>query len=520
MADKTDLQYTPLEDINKLHATLRAGHNSGKLRSIEYRKYQLLQLAYLVKDNAKRFEEALTADLGRPVLETYFFEINSTIGDIKAIHSSVEKWAKPTKPPFSLNFAAMRPVIYKEAKGIVLIISPFNYPLWLSVPPLAGAIAAGNSVLLKPSESTAAVSALFAELIPKYMDPDVLAVVNGAIPETTRLLELPWDHILYTGNGRVGKIVATAAAKHLTPVTLELGGKSPVIIDPNCDLETAARRILWGKVVNAGQTCVAPDYILVPRSFQDKFIDALIAQYKQFYPDGQIKDDQFSNLVSPGAFRRVKGLLDATKGQIVIGGETIEEKKYIAPTIVKDVTAEDALMSEEIFGPVLPIVPIADIDEAITFINERDHPLALYVFSRDDEIKKKVFRNTKSGAAVANETVIHCAVDGLPFGGVGPSGYGAHTGKYTFDIFTHLRSSIDPPSWVDKILGFRFPPYTSKKLKTAETALGVSLPTRPTGPPADVRPTSRGLGKWVLLLLAALVAGGLTKRSKSLTAAT
>ncbi|KAF8633137.1 hypothetical protein AX17_004638 [Amanita inopinata Kibby_2008] len=513
---KTELQYTPLEEIEGIHAALRAGQDSRKLRSLEYRKYQLLQLAYLLKDNTQRFEEALAIDLGRPVLESRFLEIDSSIGDVKTAYNKVNKWAKPEKPAFSLNWVLMRPVIHKEPKGVVLIISPFNYPVWLTVGPVAGAIAAGNSVLMKPAESTKAVSALFAELVPKYMDPGVLRVVNGAVPETTKLLSLPWDHILYTGGGRVGRIVATAAAKFLTPVTLELGGKSPVIVDPGCDLQTTARRILWGKVVNAGQTCVAPDYVLVPKTFQDKLVEALVAQYKLFYPDSPAADEQYCRLVTPQAFKRVKGLLDGTKGTVVIGGETDEEKRYIAPTIVKDITPEDSLMSEEIFGPVLPIMPVANVDEAIAFVNAHDHPLALYVFSQDKQFKEKVFQYTKSGAAIANETVIHPAAEGLPFGGVGPSGYGAHTGKYSFDLFTHFRSSLDSPGWLDLLLGFRFPPYTSKKLKDTEF-FAQSLPARPSGPPPLTAKTgSKWWGKWFLLVLALAVAG-LTKRIKNLS---
>jgi aldehyde dehydrogenase (NAD+) len=512
-----ELQYTPLEEIDAIYAAVREGHKSGKLRSIEYRKYQLLQLGYLIKDNAKRFEEALKVDLGRPTFESNFLEIHPTISDIKNAYNNVEKWAKPEKAPFSLNFVAMRPVVFKEAKGAVLIISPFNYPLWLSLPLIAGAIAAGNTVVLKPSESSKANSALLAELIPKYMDPDLVRIVNGSISETTRLLEVQWDHIFFTGSGRVGKIVASAAAKFLTPITLELGGKSPVIVDSNCDLDTAARRILWGKIINAGQTCVAPDYILVPKSFQGKLVDALVAQYKKFYPDNKIKDDQYSTIITPEAFKRIKSLLDASKGTIVIGGEVDENRKYIAPTIVKDVAADDSLLSEEIFGPLLPIVPVEDVDEAIAFVNARHHPLALYVFSQDRELKQKIYRSTQSGAVVANETMLHIAADGLPFGGVGGSGYGAHTGKYTFDTFTHLRSSLDSPSWVDKIIGLRFPPYTTKKLKNIEFLMPTSLPPRPTGPPAyaSVRATSKWSGKWLLLAIAVAVAGALTKWTKN-----
>ncbi|KAG5649774.1 hypothetical protein H0H81_002077 [Sphagnurus paluster] len=511
-----ELAYTPIEEIDKIHGELRAGYQSGKLKSIAYRKYQLLQLAYLMKDNSKRFEEALLADLGRPSLEAHFLEISTSIGEIKTAYSSVEKWAKPEKPALSLNFTVMRPVIYKEAKGVVLIISPFNYPVWLTICPLAGALAAGNSVLLKPSELTPATSSLLAELIPKYLDSDLVRVVNGAIPESTKLLSLPWDHIMYTGGFRVGQIVATAAAKYLTPVTLELGGKSPVIIDPECDLATAARRILWGKVVNAGQTCVAPDYILVPRSFQDKFVEALKTAYESFYPtSAEASSPQaYSRIVTPQAFNRIKGLLDNTKGTIIAGGETDEATKYIAPTLIKDVKGDDSLMREEIFGPLLPIVPVEDVDEAIAFVNARDHPLALYVFSQNAEFKAKVFNSTQSGAAVANEVVIHPGAEGLPFGGVGPSGYGAHTGKFTFDTFTHMRSSLDSPSWIDKIIGFRYPPYTDSKLKAALKLLP-SLPARPTGPPAEIART-KWWGKWFYLALAVAVVGGLTQRLKTL----
>jgi len=512
----SNLVYTPLEEIEKIHSELRTGFQTGKFKSIEYRKYQLLQLAYLVKDNGERFRDALASDLGRPPLESEFLEIGSTIGEAKEALLGVEKWAKPEKPEFSFNFYAMRPVIYKVPKGVVLIISPFNYPIWLSLGPLAGAIAAGNAVVVKPSEQTPAVSALIAELVPKYLDPQLIRVVNGAIPESTKLLELQWDHILYTGGDRVAKIVAIAAAKHLTPVSLELGGKSPVIIDPNCDLQTTARRILWGKVVNAGQTCVAPDYVLVPKSFQETFVQALKDTNETFYPDSNSPSSTatFSRLVSPQAFARVHNLLKDTKGTIVFGGETDEATKYIAPTVVKDVKGDDSLMKEEIFGPILPIVPVENLDEAIDFVNARNHPLALYVFSKDSEFKNKVFNNTQSGAAVANETVIHPGAHGLPFGGTGPSGSGYHTGKFGFDMFTHLRASMDSPSWIDKLLGIRFPPYTDKNMKAVSKFGSPSLPARPTGPPSAT--VNKWWGKWFLLALALAVAGGLTKRAKIL----
>lgn len=449
------------------------------MRSIAARKVQILQLAYLIQDNHDRFKEAFAADLGRPPLETALLELDSTISDCKVAYDGVEKWARTEKAPFSLNFFPMRPVIRKEPKGVVLSISPFNYPVWLALGPMIGAIAAGNCFVLKPSELSPAVSGLIAELVPKYLDPDVVRIVLGAVPETTRLLELPWAHILYTGSGRVAKIICAAAAKTLTPVSTELGGKSPVVIDPKCDLQTAAKRIMWGKCVNAGQTCVAPDYVLVPEDAQDKVVQALKAAHDEFYPSGPSATGAFGRIVNHAHFRRLKGLLDRSAGEIAFGGDTNESDKYISPTIVKNVKGDDSLMSEELFGPILPIVPVKNVDEAIAFINDHDNPLTMYVFSQDAAFKAKVFDNTLSGSAIANDTLVHCAVDGLPFGGIGPSGSGYHTRKYTFDLFTHLRSSLDSPAWVDAIFGSRFPPYTAKKESFLKSLLGVKLPPRP-----------------------------------------
>ncbi|CAA7261174.1 unnamed protein product [Cyclocybe aegerita] len=487
------LKFTPIDEIEKIRDELRAGFASGKLRDIAYRKYQLVRLMYLVKDNSVRFEEALKKDLGRPVLEARMLEIHSTIGEAKTQWKNVETWAKPSKPPFNFNFFAMRPITRKEPKGTVLVISPFNYPVWLSLGPVAGAIAAGCTVLLKPSELTPHTSALMTELISKYLDHDVVRVVNGAIPETTKILDLQWDHILYTGGGRVGRIVATAAAKYLTPTTLELGGKSPVIIDPKTDVRLAARRILWGKT--------------------DKFIDALKEVYEEFYPDAAKRSavsDSYSRLITTQATARIAGLLEKTQGKVVFGGEVDKDNKFIAPTAVRDVGPGDSLMSEEIFGPVLPIVPVDSIDDAIKFINEREHPLAIYVFSQDDQVKTKVFDRTQSGAVVANETVIHPAAEGLPFGGVGPSGYGMHTGQYSFDMFTHFRASMDSPGWIDTILKFRYPPYNDAKVK-ATLNLAPSVPKRPLGPPT--KGGSKWWGKWFLLALA-VAAAGLTRAKR------
>lgn len=385
----SEYRATPIEEIPQIRDALKKGFRSGKTRPLEFRRNQLIQLGYLVQDNTERLRDALKSDLGRPALETDFFEVNAVPAEVREALNNLKSWTKPDRPPFSFNFFPMRPLVRKEPKGTVLIISPFNFPIFLLLGPLCGALAAGNTVMLKPSELAPAFAALLAELVPQYLDPDVVRVVTGAIPETTKILEFQWDHILYTGSGRVAKVIAAAAAKHLSPITTELGGKSPVFIDPKSDLKLAARRILWGKLTNAGQTCVAPDYILIPREAQDDFIKELKAIYAEFYPSPIATSSDFSRIVSPQHTRRIQGLLESTQGEIVFGGEVDVEKKFFALTVVKDVKPGDSLLSEEIFGPVLPIVPVQDVDEAIEYVNNHDHPLALYVFSQDEKFKAK-----------------------------------------------------------------------------------------------------------------------------------
>ncbi|KAI0634451.1 aldehyde dehydrogenase [Trametes polyzona] len=468
--------YTPIEEIPKIHSRARQAYRLGKAKSIAFRKEQISQVGYLLKDNEERFVDALKHDLGRPSQETKFFDFSVVYAEVRMAYENVEKWAGAQKPAFDLHFFAMRPRMRAEPKGAVLVISPFNFPVFLTLSPLVGAIAAGNAVVMKPSEQTPAFSALLAELVPQYLDPELYHVINGGVPETTKILELEWNHILYTGNGRVARIIAQAAAKHLTPLTLELGGKNPVVVDPKCDVQLTARRLAWGRFSNAGQICLCPEYVLVPEGFQDTLVEALKEVYHSFYPDGPEKSDSFGRIVSEAHTERIKGLIEETKGTIVLGGQTDVAQKYVAPTVVKDVRGDDALMQEEIFGPVLALVPVKDVDEAIEFINQREHPLAVYVFSSDKAFQNKVFDNTESGATVANETIISCGVPGLPMGGVGASGYGYYTGKHAFDEFSHLRVSIDNPAWVDKVaFGFRYPPFKpSKQLQS----LGSSLPPR------------------------------------------
>ncbi|KAI0365384.1 NAD-aldehyde dehydrogenase [Pilatotrama ljubarskyi] len=471
--------YTSLEDIPKIHACAREAFRSGKTKSIAFRKSQISQVGYLLKDNEQRIKDALKLDLADTRSKpSCAFDFAAVYIEVRTAYDNLEVWAKQRKAKFHLNFVMMSPKLKAEPKGVALLVSPFNVPVFLTLSPLVSAIAGGNAVVIKPSEQTPAYSALLAKLVPEYLDNDLYHVINGGPQETTKILELRWDHSTsyQAWNGRVGRVITEAAAKHLTPLTLELGGKNPVVLDPKCDLKLAARRILWGRFSNAGQVCLAPEYVLVPRTFKDTLVEAMKETYHSFYPDGPEKSNSLGRIISQAHTARIKRLIDQTKGKIVVGGDADVEARYVAPTIVKDVKGDDALMQEEIFGPVLAIVPVDDVDEAIAFINARDTPLAVYVFSQDKTFKDMVFNNTRSGAAVANETVITAGVPGLPMGGVGASGYGYYSGKHAFDEFTHLRVSIDNPGWVDKIaFGFRYPPYKPTKLVAM---LSPSLPPR------------------------------------------
>ncbi|KAG8878143.1 hypothetical protein FRB98_006379 [Tulasnella sp. 332] len=323
----------------RIHDRLRDGFRTRKTRSIEYRKQQLAQLGYMLQDNHERFEHAFMLDFRRHVLDSHLAELGSVHSAVLGCLRDVDQWAKETPIPFNLNFYFMSPKVRKEPKGVVLLISPFNYPVLLGLGPMTTAIAAGNAVMLKPSELNIATAALLAELFPKYLDPDMFAIVNGSIKETQKLLELRWDHIMFTGSIRVGRIVAEAAAKHLTPTTLELGGKSPVIIDGSSkgkNIKLAARRLAWGRMMNCGQTCVAPDYILVPRECQDEFVREIKLALESMYPSsrgGPRQSDSYSRIISIGQFDRIKRLLDGTKGKIVAGGQGEREERFLAPTI-------------------------------------------------------------------------------------------------------------------------------------------------------------------------------------------
>ncbi|KAI0325251.1 NAD-dependent aldehyde dehydrogenase [Cubamyces sp. BRFM 1775] len=512
--------YTPTDEIMKIHQHAREAFLSGKTRSIAFRKEQIAQVGYLLKDNEQRIKDALKHDLGRPEQETDFFDLTSVYTDVRLAYDNVEQWAKPQRADFNVNFFAMSPKLQAEARGVVLLISPFNFPALLTFSPLVSMIAGGNAVVIKPSEQLSTFIELIAQLVPQYLDKDLYHIVNGGREETAKLLELRWDHIFYVGNGRTGRVIAEAAAKHLTPTTMELGGKNPVVVDPKCDVNLAARRILWGRFSNAGQICLAPEYVLVPRGFEETLVQAMKEVYASFYPEGPALSASLARVVSQAQAQRITTMLNETKGEIVLGGDTDVSQKYIAPTVVKDVNVNDPLMADEIFGPVLCLVPVNDVHEAIAIINSQECPLAVYVFSPDKAFQNKgavshdsgvselqyadcdiVFENTRSGAAVANDVVLTTGVHGLPMGGIGGSGFGYYTGKHAFEEFTHFRVSIDNPGWVDKVaLGARYPPYKPSKMLAMLT---------PGLPPRPVQGKNGTLSKrWALWLAVFLIGAG------------
>jgi aldehyde dehydrogenase (NAD+) len=348
--------------------------------------------------------------------------------------------------------------------GVVLIIAPWNYPVQLLLSPLVPALAAGNTVVLKPSEVATATARLMAEIIPRYLDTRVVTVVTGGVDETTELLAETFDHIFYTGNGTVGRIVMRAAAEHLTPVTLELGGKSPAIVAADADIEVAARRIAWGKFLNAGQTCVAPDYVLVDASVKDELTAALLRAVHDFYGDDPQSCPDYGRIVNHHHWDRLTALLDGGGFESTIcGGPGDRESRFLPPTVLSGVEPTAALMSEEIFGPILPVLSVAGLDQAITFVNERDKPLALYVFSSSDATIDRVIAETAAGGVCVNHAVLHVGISELPFGGVGASGTGAYHGKAGFDTFSHGKSVLRKPTKPD--LAIMYPPYKSWKYK-------------------------------------------------------
>ncbi|XP_062053707.1 aldehyde dehydrogenase family 3 member B2 isoform X2 [Lepus europaeus] len=420
----------PLEDRLR---RLREAFGTGRTRPAEFRAAQLRGLSRFLQENRELLQAALAQDLH-----------------------------KLTK----LGSAFIR----KEPYGLVLIIAPWNYPVNLTLIPLVGAIAAGNCVVLKPSEVSSSTEKVLAEVLPRYLDQSCFAVVLGGPEETGQLLEHRFDYILFTGSPHVGKIVMAAAAKHLTPVTLELGGKNPCYVDDNCDPQTVANRVAWFRYFNAGQTCMAPDYVLCSPETRERLLPALQSTITRFYGDDPQSSPNLGRIINQKHFRRLQALLGC--GRVAIGGQSDESQRYIAPTVLVDVQEAEPVMQEEIFGPILPIVTVSGLDEAIAFINRREKPLALYAFSNNRQVVSQVLDRTSSGSFGGNEGFIYLTLPALPLGGVGHSGMGSYHGKFSFDTFSHHRACLLSPSGMEKLNEIRYPPYSDFAQQLISWAMG------------------------------------------------
>ncbi|MUL38351.1 aldehyde dehydrogenase [Gloeocapsopsis dulcis] len=443
--------------INDIICKQRIYFNSGYTKEIEFRVEQLNILKRAIQENAASIVDALKKDLCKPELETYATEI-SIVREVDYALKHIRSWVRPKKVKLPLEQLPSHGYVCSEPLGVVLIIGPWNYPFQLLIAPLIGAIAAGNCAILKPSEIAPNTSKVVSQIIQKYFDPAYIAVVEGGIDVSKQLLAEKFDHIFFTGGTSVGRVVMEAAAKHLTPITLELGGKSPCIVDTDINIEHTANRIVWGKFINAGQTCIAPDYLLVNSKIKPQILNSLQKTIQEFYGEEPEQSPDYARIINQKQFTRLAKLLQ--DGEIVTGGKTNQSNYYIAPTLLDKISLDMPVMQEEIFGPILPIIEYNDLSEAIALINEKPKPLALYLFSRDQNIQQRVLKETSSGGVCINDTVMHVAVSSLPFGGVGNSGVGKYHGKASFDTFSHHKSVLKKSFLFDP--KWRYAPYAGK----------------------------------------------------------
>ncbi|WP_445354912.1 aldehyde dehydrogenase family protein [Microbulbifer sp. EKSA008] len=444
-----------------LVAGLRTYFRSGSTTELSWRRKQLSQLRKMISENEAHFVQALHDDLRKAPQESYLTEISFLYNDIDHTLKSLKKWVRPRKVQSPMMTQPAKSYVQPEPLGVVLIIGAWNYPLQLLLSPLVPAIAAGNCAVVKPSELSPATSRLIAELLPRYLDNDAFACVEGGVAETTALLEQRWDHIMYTGGGRVGKIIMSAAAKYLTPVTLELGGKSPCIVADDANLEVAARRIAWGKFTNAGQTCIAPDYVLCSRRTADRFTPMLQRVLWEMYGEHPRESADYGRIVNSQHTLRLSDYLG--DGEVVFGGEVDVDDCYMAPTIMRNVNLSAGVMQEEIFGPILPIIELDDFSKAEEFVNEREKPLALYVFTQDEVLADRILSRCSSGNACVNDCMMFMLAQDLPFGGVGASGMGSYHGEHGFRTFSHYKAVMRRRNILD--IDIRYAPFNDRKMK-------------------------------------------------------
>lgn len=443
-----------MKNFDQIVSLQKKSFREGKTRSFEARKAYLEMLRNLVSENEKELCDALNKDFGKPPFESFATEIYTVLHEIDYHLKHLKKWMEPESVGGPMVTFPSKNMIYKQPYGTVLVIAAWNYPVYLSLMPLVGVISAGNTAVLKPSELVTETSSLLNSLVQAYFDPDVLRVVEGGVDETTDLLNQPFDKILFTGSSRVGKIVMKAAAEQLIPVTLELGGKSPAIVHHDADLEVSARRIWWGKIINAGQTCVAPDFVAIHETVRDEFIKTSKKVLSEFFRDDYQPGENYTRILNNVHFDRLTNLLD--KSKVLFGGITKKESRFIEPTMI-DANWDSEIMQDEIFGPLLPIVTYTNTDELVDKLLGKPSPLALYLFTNDSEFEKFMIDNVPFGGGCVNETIQHLGNPKLPYGGVGNSGMGSYHGKYSFDAFSRTKSVMKKSFWPDP--EFRYPPY-------------------------------------------------------------
>jgi len=441
---------------------------SNQSKNTSYRIKQLKKLMQVLKANEALLNEALYKDFKKSAFETYETELAILYSEIKLAIRKLKTWSKTKRVCTGLSNFPGKSFIIQEPLGNVLVMGAWNYPYQLSILPAVSALAAGNTVIIKPSELALNSSHAMAKIINENFDEEILHVIEGGVEEATILLKLPFNSIFYTGGENVGKIVLRAAAENLTPVTLELGGKSPTIIDADASLQMAAKRIVWGKFLNGGQTCVAPDYLLVHQSIKTELISEIKKQIKLIHGENPMFSEAFTRIINPRHFQRLIKLID--KEKTVIGGNTCENELFIEPTVMDNIGFDDQVMQEEIFGPILPIISYENLDWAIDQIKKRPKPLALYLFSNSTQVQQKILREISFGGGAINDVIMHLANANLPFGGVGNSGMGNYHGKYGFLTFSHQKSIIKKTNWFEP--WFKYPPYTSGKLNLIRKILG------------------------------------------------
>lgn len=443
------------KEIACLVAKQREFYNQGKTISLSYRMEALNKLQAAIRRYESRLHDAIYQDLGKSAFESYMCEVGLTLSELSYVKKHFKHWDKNHTVPTPLAQFAAKSFTVKEPYGVVLIMSPWNYPVLLTLEPLIGAIAAGNCCIVKPSAYSPATSQVMKEMIEEIFPSEYVAVVEGGRAENAALLDQKFDYIFFTGGVTVGKLVMEKASVHLTPVTLELGGKSPCIIDHTANIKMAAKRLVFGKYLNCGQTCVAPDYVLVEQSVKELLVAEIKKQLRLQYGEKPLENPDYGKIINEKHYHRIMNLIDSKK--VIEGGYGLENKLQIAPTVMVDVTPEDAVMQEEIFGPVMPIIEVSSVEEAYQFVKDRPEPLALYIFTSDKRVEERFLKTVKFGGGCVNDTIIHLATSAMGFGGVGNSGMGSYHGRKSFDTFSHDKSIVKKYTWMD--LPMRYQPY-------------------------------------------------------------